>query len=285
VPALRKLRVSAISFLNTAPLMWDFTHAPRQAGLAEKYDVHFTLPNRCAAELAAGNADIGLVPVAALAGNSDLAVVPGIAIASLGFVRSILLVTRKGLALEDVQSVALDTTSRTSAALVHVIFSRFIGTNPLYTQHAPDVETMLQGADAALLIGDPALLAREANLCGEYECYDLAEFWKQRTGLPFVFAVWAVRNQAIRESTTSAEHLIRDFSHSRDAGLANLEALAEEWTSRMALPAATIHEYWSKNIHYSLDEPCLNGLQLFYKYGAECGALLASHALTFLRWR
>ncbi len=271
----RKLRVSAISFLNTAPLMWDFTHAPRQAELSQRYDVHFTLPNKCAEELGAGTADIGLVPVAALATNPGLSILPGMAIAALRQVRSILVVTRKGLALEDVQSVALDMTSRTSAALVRVLFSKFVGTNPVYTQHAPDATAMLAESDAALLIGDPALLAREANVCEQTECYDLAEFWKDRTGLPFVFAVWATRPEGLREAGVSSAEVVRNFQQSRDAGLAHLDTLVAEWTPRIALPAATIREYWTHNIHYSLDEECLNGLRLFYQYAAECGALPA----------
>jgi chorismate dehydratase len=253
--------------------MWDFTHAPRNFGLAAKYDIHFTLPNQCAAELASGSADIGLVPVAAIANDPDLVVLPGVAIASLDYVRSILLLVRKGLALDDVQSIALDTTSRTSAALVQVLFSKFIGTNPRYTQHAPDAPAMLATADAALLIGDPALLAREAGLCGEFECHDLAEMWKQRTGLPFVFAVWAMRGDALNDSGLARDEVLHDFQQSRDAGLANLDTLVDEWTPRIAIPRETIREYWARNIHYTLDEECLNGLRLFYKYAAECSAL------------
>jgi chorismate dehydratase len=255
--------------------MWDFTHAPRQAELASRYDVHFTLPNRCAEELAAGSADIGLVPVAALATNPGLRILPGMAIASLDYVRSILLVTRKGMALEDVRSVALDTTSRTSAALVRVLFHKFIGNAPRYTQHDPDLEAMLAESDAALLIGDPALLARQANVCGDYACHDLSAFWKQRTGLPFVFAVWAMRPDALDSSEVTAEETVRDFQASRDHGLANLDTLVEEWTPRIAVPPETIREYWTRNIHYTLDSECVDGLQLFYKYAAECGALPA----------
>jgi chorismate dehydratase len=255
--------------------MWDFTHQPRQAALRQRYEVHFTLPNLCAEELATGASDIGLVPVAACATNPSLTILPGIAIASLGSVRSILLITRPGLALKDVQSVALDTTSRTSAALVRVLFSKFVGTIPRYTQHAPALEDMLAGSDAALLIGDPALLARAANACETYPCYDLAEYWKQQTGLPFVFAVWAMRPDALTDTGTSMDEVVRDFQASRDAGLHNLDALVEEWAPRIALPAHVIREYWTRNIHYSLDAECLQGLRLFYQYAAECGALPA----------
>ncbi len=271
----RKLRIAAISFLNTAPLMWDFAHAPRAAELARCYEVHFTLPNLCAEQLATGAADVGLVPVAACATNPQLRILPGAAIASLGHVRSILLVVRAGMALEDVQSVALDSTSRTSAALVRVLFAKFIGTNPHYTQHAPTLEAMLATADAALLIGDPALLARQAGACERFHCYDLAEEWRARTGLPFVFAVWALREGGLDSTGLTAAQVAEDFVRSRDAGLQNLDALVDEWAQRIDLPAHIIREYWTRNIHYTLDAECQDGLRLFYRYAAECGALPA----------
>lgn len=236
-----------------------------------------------AAELAAGAADIGLVPVAAYATTPDLAILPGPAIASLDYVRSILLLTRRGVAFEDINSISLDSTSRTSAALVRVIFNKFIGTNPTYTTHAPDVATMLATSDAALLIGDPALLARQADACGAYECHDLAAFWRARTGLPFVFAFWAMRNSAPAETGLATEEIIRDFQHSRDQGLAHLDELVAEWTERIALPEQIIRSYWTKNIHYTLDAECIDGLELFYRYAAECSALPPAPALHFLR--
>lgn len=262
--------------------MWNFTHPPRSQELAQRYDVHFTLPNICADELAAGSAAIGLVPVAALATNPNLLVIPGVAIASLEQVRSILLVTRKGVALEDLRSIALDSTSRASSALVRVLFRKFIGTEPRYTQHAPTLTAMMRQADAALLIGDPALLAREANVCGDYDCHDLAELWKRRTGLPFVFAVWAMPSEALAATGATAQQIARDFQQSRDSGLANIEALVAEWTPRIAISPRVIREYLSSNIHYSLDQECLSGLQLFFKYAAECGALPNLNALRFL---
>jgi chorismate dehydratase len=262
--------------------MWDFTHPPRAEELAARYDTHFTLPNVCAAELADGSADIGLIPVAAYATTPDLAILPGPAIASLDHVRSILLLTRRGLALEDIESVSLDSTSRTSAALVRVLFSKFIGTNPRYSSHAPDVATMLATADAALLIGDPALLARQSEASDAYYFHDLSAFWRERTGLPFVFAFWGMRNSAAAEAGVAPAQIIQDFQLSRDQGLAHLDELVAEWTQRIGLPAETIRAYWTENIHYTLDEECLEGLDLFYRYAAECDALPVAPPLKIL---
>ena len=187
-----KLRVAAINFLNPAPLMWDFEHAPRMVPLSERYTLHYTAPSACAAQLLSGSADLGLIPVAAL--TSALAIVPGCTIASLQEVRSILLLVRQSAAptLADVRSVAADTASRSSVVYTQVLFQHFLNVRPAFIEQAADPIAMLARADAALLIGDPALLARErrreieaarsVRACGS----TLAQEWHQRTGLPWV---------------------------------------------------------------------------------------------------
>src|SRR5271169_3070309 len=119
--SMRRLRISAISYLNTAPLMWDFEHG--SAGAA--FDISYTVPSHCAAQLAEGSADIGIIPVAAYATISELVILPGVAIASRQAVRSILLVSK--VPLEKVRTVALDTCSLTSVALTKVLFSKWWG--------------------------------------------------------------------------------------------------------------------------------------------------------------
>ena len=147
---------------------------------------------------------------------------------------------------------------------------------------------MLKVADAALLIGDPALLALEdmdarAVRTGERPLYlDLAHEWHGFTGLPWVSAFWALRPSGLEETGISASKLIEDLQTSRDHGLAHIEDLASEWSTRIAVPPETIHFYLTKNIHYILDEACLRGLDLFYRYAAECGALPPAPALRLL---
>lgn len=262
--------------------MWDFLHAPRAEELATRYDVHFTLPNRCAAELAAGEADIGLIPVAAYATDPNLVVIPDIAIASVDRVRSIILVTKDNRDLEDINSVALDSTSRTSSALTRVLFYKFIGTGPRYIEQPPNLDAMLELSDAALLIGDPALLAREEAAERGWRCHDLAQIWREHTGLPFVFAFWAMHANSIPGTADAAATITRDFQSSRDAGLQNLEPLLEEWSPRIAVAPAVIREYWNSNIHYSLGQECLEGLQLFFDYAAQCDALPKAPPLRLL---
>jgi chorismate dehydratase len=270
---MRRLRISAISYLNTAPLMWDFEHGSAGAD----FDISYTIPSGCAAALREGMADIGIIPSAAYATIPSLVILPGVAIAAQRAVRSILLVSRKPL--EEVRSVAMDTSSMTSVALCKVLFERWLGGRRQYVPMAPDLDAMLSACDAGLLIGDPALLVDRTR----YLAVDLAEEWRKHTGKAFVFAFWAVRNEALKELAPGAD-LAGVFQRSRDHGLApeSLAKICEEWSARLRLSEADVHGYLTENIHYSLDSGCLEGLELYYRYAAECGALPAAPELRFL---
>lgn len=268
--------------------MWDFEHEPERTRLAARYAIAQDTPAECAAHLASGEADIGLVPVAAYASMPSLAVIPGCAIASQDRVRSILLVVRHPEGLDGVRRVALDTASRTSATYTRILFARFWKGQPEFVPHPPELEPMLARADAALLIGDPALMALEdredrERRTGERLLYlDLAHEWHRLTGTIWVSAFWGVRPQAVAASGLPAAAVVEDFQRSRDAGLAHIEDLAQEWSARIAVPRATIRTYLTENIWYLLDGPCLAGLELFYRYGVECGALPLAPQLRFL---
>ncbi|QNI32588.1 menaquinone biosynthesis protein [Alloacidobacterium dinghuense] len=285
---MRLLKIAAINFLNPAPLMWDFEHEPGKSRLAERYSIHQTTPAACADELVQGTADIGLVPVATYASEPSLAVVPGCTIASLGDIRSILLVVRHADGVKGVRRIALDTSSRTSAVYTRILFHKYWNAAAEFVPHAPDLEAMLKVADAALLIGDPALLAledREAReqRTGEKLMYlDLGHEWHALTGSAWVSAFWAVRLEGLRDASVRAESLVRDFQESRNNGLAHVDDLVAEWSRRLAVPAQTIHAYLTRNIHYHLDAACLEGLRLFYRYGIECRALPIVPELRFL---
>jgi len=253
--------------------MWDFEHG--NAG--NDFDISYTVPSRCAAQLAEGTADIGIIPAAAYATVPGLLVLPGVAIATRQAVRSILLISN--VPLEKIQTVALDTSSLTSTALTRVLFAKWWGGEKTFIAMEPDVENMLCRADAAMVIGDPALrVDRSRNFT-----YDLAEEWVRLTGKPFVFAFWAVRSAALNDAKRSLE-LAEVFQRSRDHGLKpeNLEKIGREWAPRVGLSEADVKRYLTENIHYFLDAPCLQGLRLFYRYAEECGALPAVPELHFL---
>lgn len=268
---MRRLRISAISYLNTAPLMWDFEHG--SAGSA--FDISYTLPSQCAAALREGSADIGIIPAAAYAAIPGLMILPGLAIASRRAVRSILLVSN--LPLERVRTVALDTSSMTSVALTKVLFARLWGGKPTFSAMAPDLEQMLKQHDAGLVIGDPALKVDRSR----YQTYDLGTEWHRWTGKPFVYAFWAVRQAALQDTSLD---LAAIFQESRNHGLQreNLDQIVREWTPRLGLREVEVKNYLTDSIHYYLDPPCLDGLQLFYRHARECGALPTAPRLRFL---
>lgn len=271
-----RLRIAAIRFLNPAPLMWDFEHPPLNTDLAQRYNVDWMLPSQCADRLAAGEADIGLVPIASLAVNPTLRILPGCTIASKGHVRSLLLVRRAKQELSKIRTTAADTASRTTIAHTRILFAKWKNEAVEFVPMAADLDAMLERADAAIVIGDPALMALEEQAnrrerTGEELVYhDLAHEWREMTGLPFVSAVWgAAQGSALDESIT--EDLIR----SRDHGMANIDALVTEWSQKMPVPAETIRTYLTENIHYVLDEECMEGMKGFYRMAAEIGVLPA----------
>ncbi|MGE5110195.1 MAG: menaquinone biosynthetic enzyme MqnA/MqnD family protein [Acidobacteriaceae bacterium] len=288
---MRPLQISAISFLNTAPLMWDFEHQP-SAELRNNFNIDYTVPSACADALAAGTADIGIIPVFTYAQIPNLVVVPDVAIASRGPVRSIVLVSKKPL--EQVETVAADTSSRTSVALTQVLLTKWYGGKRDLVPTDPDLDKMLAACDAALIIGDPALIISEKisrptrpraverggwgsfnhAKFGDLHVFDLAELWVEKTGKPFVFAVWAVREQALQECKPGLD-VAGIFQRSRDRGLTaqNIATIAKEWSPRLGLSEQVISDYLTENIYYKLDASCTDGLQKFFQYSRELGLI------------
>jgi len=282
------LRIAAIRFLNPAPLMWDFEHEPQKTALAARYAIEYMMPAQCAERLALpadhpDAADIGLVPIAALATTGGLKIVPGCAIASKGNIRSLLLVRRAGQPIADILSVAADTSSRATLAYTQVLFHLWQNPFADFYQHRPDLDAMLAEHDAAILIGDPALFAledreqREARTGEKLIYLDLAEEWIKLTGVPWISAVWAIRESSLQASGRTMDDIAADFTQSRDNGLANIEALVQEWSAKLPIPAETIRAYLTRNIFYKLDEDCRNGLKVFYKLAARYKILPKFH--------
>ena len=263
-------RISAISYLNTAPLMWDFEHET----VGAEFEISYTTPADCASALRAGSADIGIIPVAAYTTVPDLMILPGVAIAARCAVRSILLVCK--VPLEKVRTVALDNSSLTSVALTKVIFDKWLGGGRKFQSVEPDLDQMLREHDAGLLIGDPALQVDRSR----FHTYDLAEEWIRLTGKPFVFAFWAIRKAALRDVPSHLD-LATVFQESRNHGLEHLDEIVCAWAPRLRMSDSEVRNYLRENIHYYRDAECLDGMQLFYRYAAECGALPTAPALEF----
>ena len=246
-------RIATVHYLNARPLVRGFTHGE----LSGTMRLRQASPARCAQWLASASVDVALIPSIEYLRIPSLTVLPGMAIACRREARSVLLLSK--VAAPGIRTVALDDSSRTSAALVRILLGRRSRHPVSYLEMEPDARRMLERCDAALLIGDAALKVRPAGL----KVYDLAAEWYAMTGLPFVFAFWAVR------PGFDARGSLQDLLESKRQGLAELEAIAREAAVELELPASDLESYLRSNISYDLEAPELRALWLFYRLARE----------------
>ena len=249
--------MSAVSYLNTSPLVWGMLHGPER----DRFDLEFRLPAGCADQLASGAADIGIVPSFELT-RQDLEIIPGAGIACHGAVRSILLISSRPAA--QIRTLALDSSSRTSVELVRVILERRYGVAPQSFSHAPDLDRMLRIADAALIIGDPALRIDLASL--PWHVYDLGAEWVEMTGLPMVFAVWAGRKGTVTPELAAA------FQDSCRYGLAHLEEIVAAESAARGFAPDVVRHYLTRHIVHELGPRDYQGMELFLEYASRGAA-------------
>jgi chorismate dehydratase len=248
-----KPRVSVVSYLNTVPLVWGMQHG-EQRGL---FDLSFAIPAECADRLEDGRADIGIVPAVEL-NRQKLDIIRGCGVACHGPVRSILLISK--VPFPEIRTLATDSTSRTSVALSRIILSRKYGVEPQQWSQAPHIGKMLEKADAALIIGDTALLLDPATL--PFHVLDLGQEWTEMTGLPMVFAVWAARAGVPRQDP-------KPFIDSLSFGLEHLDDIVREWHQKLRLSESLVRVYLTRNIVFQLGEREYAGLQTFLQYASE----------------
>ena len=259
----QKTRLGSVNYLNCRPLVH---------GLGGDDDPDFTLrfdpPSLCAALLDAGEIDLGLIPTIAYGDRPGDCIVPGVAIASDGPVASVALFTRTPVS--SIRSIALDTSSRTSVALTRILCARRFGISPVFAPHAPDLAAMLGEHDAALLIGDPALLGdHRAMSTGDVEKIDLGQVWTEMTGLPFVWAFWAGRADGLSAAA------VRRLQDTKDAGVRISDALADAYVAGTPQYRDLARQYLRENIRFDLTERMLDGLRTYYREAASLG-LIAS---------
>ena len=268
-----KLRISAVSYLNTAPLVWGLCHGP-QRGL---FDLDFALPSVCADRLRSGEADVGLVPVIELARQPDLVVVPGPAVACRGAVRSVVLISKKPFG--EIESFAADTGSRTSVVLTQIVAAHEHSIRPTVRPYPPRLDQMLEIADAALIIGDPALRidpAISSRRGQPVHAYDLGAAWEEMTGLPMVFAVWAVKNLA------DASGLVEALSESAAHGARRIEEIVQVEGSRLGFDRDLVTEYLTRYVRYELGSRETEAMNLYLRLAAELGLTEAPREIRFL---
>ena len=234
------------------------------------FDLDFLLPSACADALRDGLVQGAILPSIEYQRIDDLKIVPGLGVSSPGPVRSVLLLSK--LPVEKIRSLALDTSSRTSACLVQIILRRQYNVVPQLKPSAPNLSEMLSDCDAALMIGDPALATDYPGLL----VYDLADEWRRMTGLPFVFALWVLRNEC-----ALAEY-IRPMQEATQYSLKHLDEIAQSETLRTGLSIPLINSYLTENISFTLEEKNLEGLKTFYRMAHEDGHTAANKSLVFV---
>jgi chorismate dehydratase len=283
-----KIRLGAVGYLNARPLVFGLEQSPR-------FELCFEVPSRCADLLHAGTVDLGLIPSIEYLRNGGPGrtqsdgdgnradryhIVPGLAISSRGPVASVLLHAAKPIA--HVRTIAVDTSSRTSAALLRVLCAKAFHISPRFEPHGPNLQSMLSRCDAALIIGDHALFpgwgGSEAGQPQDgqiVETIDLGAAWTDMTGLPFVYAFWAGRESAL------APEDVRDLQRARDDGVRHPEEIvrAHVGDARGCLDIGV--QYLRDNIQYGFSTDDQAGLELFYRYAAEEGIVPPAGSLLF----
>lgn len=249
--------MAASSYLNTAPLIWSFIYGSMQSNVELLTDA---APAACGDMLARGEAELALVPVIEYQRISNILVVPDVCVGSRKRVRSVVLATRHK-DLKDVRTIALDTSSRTSSVLIQIIFREFLGIKPQCRPSVPDLRVMLETSDAALMIGDPAMVIPRADL----HVHDLAGLWHGLTGLGFVFAMWMAREDSI-----GRVHAV-DFAGARDEGVAHVEDIVDLYEISLGLPREELRSYLLDNITFALNGDMRAGLELYYKLAYKHG--------------
>jgi chorismate dehydratase len=263
---LPKLRVGIVNFLNSKPLAWGFLKGHHADLFAPSYHP----PSLVARLLAQGNLDIGLIPSIEVQRIPNLRVLSDMCVAANHEVRSVLMVSR--VPVPEVRRVALDTNSRTSATLIRILLRERWGLDPEYIHERPDPERMLAEADAALVIGDPALRVDRER----YLITDLAAEWKELTGLPFVFAVWAVRPEV------EIPDLPFYFKSSLRYGLSSLDTLVREAAAEMGLDTSEVRSYLTENLSFFLrQEEMVETLDAFYQRAYKHGLILEPRPIEF----
>ena len=259
-------RVSVVQYLNSVPLVWGMLKGSQQG----RFELQFTTPAGCADAVRLGKADIGIIPSIEYHRIERAQILSGISIASKGEVKSVLLLSK--VPIERIQSVAMDNSSRTSAALVRIMMRKFYSRFITVTPSVPKPVEMLKRADAAMVIGDPAL-AFKGQVA---HVYDLGAEWKKLTGLPLVYALWVGREDS------RPGQVRKDFEESRDFGMAHVDDIAAEYAPKLNMQPDAVRLYLTQNVDYSLDEENRKGLRHFYRLAREAGIIPVERNLYFV---
>jgi chorismate dehydratase len=261
---MKPARLGAVSYLNTRPLVRGLDRRP------DLFTIRFDVPSVCASLLHEGRVDLGLIPAIEYL-RGDYAMVPDLAIGSDGPVLSVAIFS--SVSIDQVRTLALDLSSRTSVALTRILCARLWDIQPVFIPSEPDIRAMLTSADAALVIGDPALAIDPAGLGATK--IDLGEAWKSLTGLPFVYATWSGRDGAVDHEQVAA------LKQARQRGVQEAAVIAREVAGGDDLAAARAHSYLRDTLKYGLGDRELAGLERFHMLAVELGLASTRRPLRF----
>ena len=259
--------LAASSYLNSAPLIWSFLNGAKRG----QVDFVEAVPARCADLLSRGKVEGALIPVIEYQRIGGGALVPDVCVGSQKEVLSVVLVS-KDTELEQIRSVALDESSRTSATLVKVIFREFLDREPAWTTRTPNLAEMLERNDAALIIGDPGMTFPRTGL----KVWDMANLWRTFTGLGFVFAMWMIADQGVERARTV------DFAGARDEGVDQIEEIVAAYKDKIPMPVEELRRYLTENIVFRVDDSMKKGLQLYYELAAKHALIESVKPLRFI---
>jgi chorismate dehydratase len=229
------------------------------------------VPARCAQLLSQWEVEGALVPVIEYQRIVGGSLVSNVCVGSQKEVLSVVLVS-KNKRLENIQSVALDESSRTSATLVKVIFREFLERDPEWTTRAPNLEEMLEKNDAALIIGDPGMAFPRQGL----NVWDMASLWNEYTGLGFVFAMWMAGDEAVARAREV------DFAGARDEGVAHIEEIVQTYQDKIPMSVEQLRNYLTENIVFRVDESMERGLRLYFELAYKHGLIERVKPLKFI---
>jgi chorismate dehydratase len=262
----RPVRLGAVDYLNVRPLVYGLDQSP-------DVSLRFDAPSICAQLLARGDIDLGTIPSIAYLDRPGDLVVPGLCIGSEGPVASVAIFTREPIA--KVRSIALDTSSRTSVALTRIFCARVFDIKPAFITHPPDLPAMLATADAALIIGDPALFA-DPEALGAAKI-DLGSAWTAMTGLPFVWAFWAGPASA---DSSRVVPLLHDAAR---RGMQRRDEIADAYRPDDIVQQVIARSYLHDRLRFELDDRALAGLERYYQEAAALGLVREARAPAFFR--
>lgn len=259
------LRVASVHYLNADPLTWGFEHGSLRSSVRLSKHAPSLIPDL----LRSGEVDVGLIPSIEYQRMEGMEIIPAMGVGSSNRARSVLLVSARPI--DSIRSIALDGSSRTSAALVRIILAHRRITGVTFSEHPPALRAMLAGHDAALIIGDPALTCEPTGL----DVRDLGTEWNDITGLPFVFAVWAKRID------TQLPDGVGPFAASLQEGLAHIDEIAAVMATPLGMPVAALQDYLRVDLHYELGERETQAMTLFFRQAHELGLVPGHRPIRF----